>query len=174
MVSKLSKMKLKDDHEIAVKMLTWNTNCSSSKGDSHIAGLRDTRIPIIQQVTKHCNCIVFFQEITIGAVSVAKKWGFSNVILSSIDPGTKEAGLSSPTREIEKQTSFEVREQLDGTKLKDLQLGVTNQDFIDRMCAQKITVKHKVGQSEYIAEITVTVISNHAKYTVQVYNVTVL
>ena len=158
LASKLSKIKLKDEHEIPVKMLTWNTNFS--KGESHTAHLRDTLIPVIQRVTRHCNCIVFFQEIKIGAASVTKKWGFSNVTLSSIDSGTKEAGLSSPTRELEKQTSFEEREWLDDTKLKEL--GVTNQDFIDRMCAQKITVKHRVGQSEYIAEITV--ISYHAKY----------
>ena len=158
LASKLSEMKLKDEHEIQVEVLTWNTNFS--KGEKHTADLRDTLIPIIQQVTRHCNRIAFFQEIKISAASVTKKWGFSNVILSSIDPGTREAGLSSPTRELGKQTSFEEREQLDGTKLREL--GVMNQDFIDRMCAQKINVKHKVGQSEYMAEITV--ISYHAKY----------
>ena len=161
--SKLAQLWLDDDKEgmeivDELKMLTWNTNYSTG---GH-APTRDTLICVMKKQTK--NCITFLQEVKLCADSVKEKWAFDDeckiATCMSNESGTREAAVSTPPAAGRKGLQYETDDAiLDESGLK--KLGVKD-EFASRMCGQKVTLKRNIGESEYIASITV--ISYHAHY----------
>ena len=157
LTSNFTKLNLDTDQIPAVvEMVTWNTN--SSESEAHFSTIRDTLVRIVNEPIKHC--ITFFQEIKIGPDTMRKKWGLGadyKLAMPPLDSGLREAGVSTP----QKGNGLE---HVTGEILNELELerkGVKS-EFAERMCGQQVTLKKKIGESEYTASITV--VSYHAYY----------
>jgi hypothetical protein len=99
------------------------------------------------------------QEIKVGADTVREKWGFDdhNVAMPIQDSGTREAGVTTPTKE--KGLKYITDHQ---GILNDLVTKRVRHEFAERMCGRQVTLKKKSGESEYTASITM--LSYHARY----------
>ena len=135
-------------------MVTWNI--TGSMAENYFATIRDTLVPIVRQLLP-TNCVSFLQEISTGAQNVVR-WGFGDLAVSP-GGGKKEAGVSTPQSGGSGKALIELGDILHEDKLKDL--GVKD-ELTKRMYGRNVTMRRKVGESEYVGNITV--ISYHAQY----------
>ena len=167
-ISKFSQLNLDTDQlqvydrqEVSVEVVTWNTNCS--KGRGHFSAIRDTLIPIVKKPFK--NCITFMQEIKICDESVKTRWEFGECevsMTSKSSTGLSEAAIATPPRG--NQLEYESGEIRDSNG-KEVNV---KDEFAKRMYGQKVTLKKKIGESEYTASIIM--VSYHAHHKDEVSN----
>ena len=144
-----------EEYEVTFEIVTWNTN--SSGQEAHFSAIRDILICTVKGPIEHC--IIFMQEVKLCGDSVKHQWKFTNceVAIPPIASGLREAAVVTPPGG--KGLEYEVGEKLYDSKLKEK--GIKD-EFAKRMCGQTVTLKKKIGESEYTSSITM--VSYHAHY----------
>ena len=143
-----------DTCETTLDMLTWNTH---GPGPAGSANLRHAIIPIVKKLLNK-ETLAFLQELY-SRIAV-EKWGFEVVAASVIKGGKLEAGVSTP-RSAKLEISDRAEDILSEDRLKDLKV---EEVFRSRMYGRIVTIKHKIGSTEYSSKIVA--LSFHARYKV--------